>query len=68
MKLLFALLALSLLLGGCASAPVPYDAQFATIVTRDADGVERAHAWVIGAPSKNKRPFEYDRSWPLRLR
>jgi hypothetical protein len=53
------LLSLALVaLAGCAHAPVPYDQQFSTLDTVDADGVKRAHAWLIGPPKHQEQVQE----------
>ena len=45
-------------LAGCASAPVPYDEQFSTLDTVDANGMRRSHAWLIGPTPQQKAAFE----------
>jgi hypothetical protein len=53
MKALF--LACLLVLPGCASKPVAYDAQFCTWATADATGKVQCRAWVIGSHKKEWR-------------
>lgn len=48
----YALALVAMWLAGCA-APAPYDQQFSTMDSIDADGVRRSHAWLIG-PSRSQ--------------
>jgi hypothetical protein len=54
-----AIILAALLVGGCASTPVPYDQQFSTLDSVDANGLRRSHAWIIGPSVTQRAMFKH---------